>query len=277
MHKARSSSLLFKHRQHIFGKMVLRVMASLIGGKIGAFAAAFALYLIPVAYAQDAVPTEILQRTFLIKVGNTTGTAFIVDRNGKVYVVTARHVVAGLPDTKATFQLWRSNKWQDVQTVRTMLPSSASVDIAIFETEEKIARPFQIAVSGTDEGPTMGQQVWFLGYPFGDTAMTSRSQDQILPFIKRGTISAINGSNPDAVVLYIDGFNNPGFSGGPVVYWEFSKHAYRILGVVQGYRSDTAKVLVNGQQIATNLLVNSGILTAYSIKHVLDVLEAPKR
>lgn len=78
-----------------------------------------------------------------------------------------------------------------------------------------------------------------MGYPFGDTALTTRMENQILPFIKRGTISAINGSKPDAVVLYIDGFNNPGFSGGPIVYWEFKKRAYRVLGVVQGYRPDT--------------------------------------
>ena len=55
------------------------------------------------------------------------------------------------------------------------------------------------------------------------------------------------------MVLYIDGFNHPGLSGGPIVYWDFKKHAYRILGVVQGYRNDTAKVLVNGQQIDTNV------------------------
>jgi S1-C subfamily serine protease len=151
-----------------------QVIALFIGTKIGV-AVALALFLIPVAYAQDAVPTEILQRALLIKVGNSTGTAFIIDHNGKVYIVTARHVAAALPHIKAIFQLWRSNKWEDVQTVRTIFPSSASVDIAIFETEEKIARPFQVALSGADEGPTMGQQVWFLGYPFGDTAMTSRA------------------------------------------------------------------------------------------------------
>jgi len=123
----------------------------------------------------------------------------------------------------------------------------------------------------------LGQQVWFLGYPFGDTAMTSRLGTQILPFIKRGTISAINASNPGAVVVYIDGFNNPGFSGGPIVYWEFKRHAYRILGVIQGFRPETAKLLVNGQQLDTHVLVNSGILTAYSISHAIDAIEAAQR
>ena len=227
--------------------------------------------------AQDAVPIEILQRTFLIKVGNSTGTAFKLDYKGAIYLVTARHVAAILPQTKPVFQIWRNNKWEDIHAARKILPASADVDIALFETGEKIAQPFPIAVSTQDEGPTLGQQVWFLGYPFGDTALTSRAEDQIFPFIKRGTISAINGSNPDAVVLYIDGFNNPGFSGGPIVYWEFKKHAYRILGVVQGFRTDTAKVLVNGQRLDTNVLVNSGILTAFSIKHAIDAIEATRK
>jgi hypothetical protein len=222
--------------------------------------------------AQDAVPTEILQRTHLIKVGNELGTAFTIDHKGKVYFVTAKHVAAGLPATNATFQVWRSDKWEDVHTIKTLYPTSADVDIAVFESEEKISQPFEVALTGEDEGPTLGQQVWFLGYPFGDTGMTSRVQTEIIPFIKRGVLSAINGSNRSAVVLYVDGFNNPGFSGGPIVYWEFRKRAYRILGVVQGYRNDRAKVLVNGNQIDTNVLVNSGILTAYSIQHVLEVL-----
>ena len=58
----------------------------------------------------------------------------------------------------------------------------------------------------------MGQQVWFLGYPYG---IASHFQSgKVAPFIKRGTMSAIDAANPDAIVIYIDGFNNPGFSGG---------------------------------------------------------------
>jgi len=38
-------------------------------------------------------------------------------------------------------------------------------------------------------------------------------------------VFGIDGTDANAVVLYIDGFNNPGFSGGPIVYWDFGKHA----------------------------------------------------
>ena len=86
-------------------------------------------------------------------------------------------------------------------------------------------------------------------------------------------MSAIDTTNPDAVLVYIDGFNNPGFSGGPILYWDFGKQAYRILGVVQGYKEDTAKVLINGQHVETQLLVNSGILVGYSIEHAIQAIE----
>jgi len=86
-------------------------------------------------------------------------------------------------------------------------------------------------------------------------------------------MSAIDATNPNAVVIYIDGFNNPGFSGGPILYWDFNARAYRIIGVVKGYREDTAKVLVNGQHVDTQLLVNSGILVGYSIEHAIQAIK----
>ena len=234
-------------------------------------AAVFWLCFGSAVLAQDAVPREILERTIFIKVGNVTGTAFRVDYGGKVYLVTARHVAAGLPEDNATIQVRRDNKWEDFHTIKTLFPPSNDADIAVFETDEKISQPFTIKPIGDAGGVTMGQQVWFLGYPF--EGIGTRSNGVTFPFMKRGTMSAIDGTNPDAVVLYIDGFNNPGFSGGPIIYWSFSKQAYEVLGVVKGYRFDTAKEVVNGQQIDSKVLVNSGILIGYSIKHALQAIE----
>lgn len=226
--------------------------------------------LISAGLAQDAVPGEILGRTVFIKAGNEFGTAFSIDYQGKLYIVTAKHVVAGLPTTNAIIQVMKSGQWRDIQTVRTLFPPSPEVDIAVFETDEKLPQPYKVSISAKGESVTMGQQVWFLGYPWG---IGSRWSNGEAPFIKRGTMSAIVATNPDAIVLYIDGFNNPGFSGGPIVYWDFAKQAYRIVGVVKGYREDTAKILVNGEHVDTQLLVNSGILVGYSISHVIQAIE----
>lgn len=220
------------------------------------------------ALAQDAVPLEILQRTLYISFGNEAGTAFKVDYQGKVYLVTARHVVAGVPRSNATVRLWQQDHWQDYRTVRTIYPSSPDVDIAIFETNERVLTPYQVVAF---ESATFGQQVWFLGFPFGGLA--TRSHSGGFAFIKRGTLSAIDSTNLDAVVLYIDGFNNPGFSGGPIICWNFSTHAYQVIGVVKGYKPEAAKAVVNGQPVDTQILVNSGILVAYSIDHAMKAIE----
>lgn len=142
------------------------------------------------------------------------------------------------------------------------------------DSGEQATQSYSIIPAEDDAGPTLGQQVWFLGYPFGDTGLVGRFQDQIIPFIKRGTISAVSSNDPNAVILYIDGFNNPGFSGGPILYWDFRKRAYRLLGVVMGYRYDAAKISVRGQPIDADVLVNSGILIGYSIKHAVQAIDA---
>jgi hypothetical protein len=125
---------------------------------------------------------------------------------------------------------------------------------------------------GDTDTATLDQQVWFFGYPF--EGLGSHMNDgRLIPFMKRGTMSAIVGTNPDAVLLFIDGFNNPGFSGGPIIFWSFSSRKYEIIGVVQGFRTDTAKAVINGVKIDTNILVNSGILVGYSIKHAIQAIE----
>jgi S1-C subfamily serine protease len=219
--------------------------------------------------AQDAVPVEILQRTLYIKVGDVVGTAFKVDYKGRVFLITARHVVSGLAATESTIQVQRTGAWQDFKIRKKLLPSSDAVDIAILQTDETVSQPYKIQWQDR-KGVTSGQQVWFLGYPYG---LGTHFSDADIPFIKRGTMSAIDASNPDAILFYIDGFNNPGFSGGPIIYWDFSERVIKILGVVQGYRSESAKVVINGVENDTALLVNSGILVGYGIKHAFDAIE----
>ena len=150
------------------------------------FTATVWLLFISTVLAQDAVPIEILHRTFFIKVGNMTGTAFAIAHRGKVYLVTARHLVAGLPERNATIQVRRADQWEDYHTGKTLFPPSKEVDIGVLETDEKVSQPYEIASAGDSDGVTMGQQVWFLGYPF--EGLGSRMSDgTLLAFMKRGT------------------------------------------------------------------------------------------
>ena len=99
------------------------------------------------------------------------------------------------------------------------------------------------------------------------------SADTSFPFIKKGILSAIDASNPDAIVLYVDGFNNHGFSGGPIVYYDFGLHQYFIAGVVRGFRQDPAQTMVNGKVVDSEVLVNSGILVGYSIANAIEAIK----
>lgn len=218
----------------------------------------------------DYMPAEMLYRTLRIKLGNEQGTAFSIECDGRMYIVTARHVVAGVARQGAVLQIWQEEQWKNYQTVRTIFPSSDEVDIAIFETNEKVEKHYKVlTMSGSDSG--LGHQVWFFGYPWG--IATHFTNGKMAAFVKQGLVSAIDATKPDAVVLYVDGANNPGFSGGPIVFWNPSTRAYEIIGVIMGYKEDSAKAMINGQQVETNILVNSGILVGYSIDHALKAIE----
>jgi S1-C subfamily serine protease len=220
--------------------------------------------------AQDAVPTDIMRHTLMIKSGNGFGTAFEISHHNHLYLVTARHVVPDIPTENAVVQYRVGNEWKDLQTKKTIFPLSADVDIAIFDLDQTSNEQFYVNPMEGESGPTFGQQVWFLGYPFGiESELTNKST---LPFLKRGIMSAVDSRNLGAVVFYIDGFNNPGFSGGPVIFFDFKSHEYKILSVVKGYINDTAKTIANKQQVDTSYLVNSGIMISYSITNALEAI-----
>jgi hypothetical protein len=147
------------------------------------------------------------------------------------------------------------------------------VDIAVMGTNERVSNPYEIPVFSGDEGPTFGQTVWFLGYPLED-GLSSRAKGGDFPFIKRGAVSAVDATDTDAVIWYIDGMNNHGFSGGPIVYFDFRTHTYLLLAVVKGFRYEAADATVNGVTGTSNVLLNSGILISYSIEHAIDAIDA---
>jgi hypothetical protein len=229
-----------------------------------------------ILHAQDAVPREILDRTVCIKAGDEQGTAFQVIRNNRMYYITAGHMAKGLPDNNPTIEKRVGDRWEDLHVQKILHPSSPDADIAVLAVDEKPTSQFAVqVVKVAGGGPTIGQGVWFVGYPFieGMGTKTHDSKSVVFPFIKHGIFSAVDGSNEDAVIWYLDGVNNEGFSGGPVVFWDFNKHDYEILAVVAGYKEDNARIVVNGEQVKTALLVNSGIVVTYSVNHAIDAID----
>jgi hypothetical protein len=237
----------------------------------------FVLASLTRAHAQYEVPNEIFQRTLLVRSGNEQATALKFDQGGRVYLVTTRRLGGLLPPNNAVVQVWHNQTWNDLQTVRTILPASKDVDLAILETGEQIAKPY--AVVKSSEVLTTGQQVWLMG-SFGAIKLptvppnaqnTSRpAAPEIVPFIKIGTISAINPTRPDAFEIRFQGGWNLLIAGGPIVYWSPAHRDYEILGVIK--RNERDAVAAPFDSTPPQKVVRSGIVEGYSIDIVVDTI-----
>ena len=243
-----------------------------------AFSTAVLFSLPFVANAQDALPIGFLVHTLAIKTANGIGSSFLVNHKGKIYLVTAGHVVRGLASADTPVQVLKDGVWRPIHVVKVLHPPSAKVDIAVLKTELEAKPSEAIQLDDDDnEDVMMGQSVWFLGYPSADLLHSYFQGHKEMAFVKRGSMSAMDGKDPDAVILYIDGINNKGFSGGPILYFDLNKHEYRIIGVVEGYKFENAEELIGGKAVETKLLVNSGILVGYSIVHAIQAMEQDER
>ncbi len=193
-----------------------------------------------------------------------------MEYKGKQYLITAKHLVDDLPHNDAHVQLFRAADWKDL-TVNILTPKNPDVDIAVLTLRNRIVTQEDAGFGElTFRGCRVGAEVYFLGYPHG---LDSLNGSDYVPFVKKGVMSAIDGRDETAVVLYVDGFNNEGFSGGPLAFYDPDKKTWKIAGVIQGYVQEPAKARVGRQNVDTQILVNSGILIAHNIEHALQAID----
>jgi hypothetical protein len=197
--------------------------------------------------AQAQVTSNILERVLNVRVNagtpkEGTATAFTVDVDGREYLITAKHVVAGLKEHDK-IDIFMNDKWKslDVQIFRCDEP----IDIAV------LIPPYQLTVNfslPTDFKFLYGQDAYFLGFPYGmQTAAAGINGPYPLAMIKRGTISGTQILDRDkkATLVFLDGYNNPGFSGGPIVYKDLNESGLvlKLAGVVSGFRPEVVPVM----------------------------------
>jgi hypothetical protein len=228
-------------------------------------------------YAQFELPDEIFQRTILIRYNSEQATAFKFDHGGRIYLVTTRHFGKKLPPNGATIQLWHLQKWNDLPTLRTLLPSSNDVDLAVLETQERIDRPFKVVKS--EEVLTTGQSVWYMGWlapirfppPPKQMPKTQRAVFPEIPNVSLGTISAIDPTRADLFEIRIRGHFAQRLAGGPIVYWSPVHRDYELVGVIKRNERDAISVPVDGKPPVE--VIKTGILMGYSIDSVVETIE----
>ncbi len=90
-----------------------------------------------------------------------------------------------------------------------------------------------------------------------------------LPFVKKATLSQFDGK-----VFLLDGHNNPGFSGGPVVFAEPFTLNYKVAAVISGYKAVQEPVYAGGQPSNLTYLYNTGIIVSHSIDSTMEMIRA---
>jgi hypothetical protein len=257
-------------------------------GAIGAMVAMVAVLALALAAsaAEAQVPTSnVIYRVLKIRTHSSTGSAFTIEVDGRQYLVTARHLLQGFV-SEGEIDLWIEGRWSRFRA-RVIYPASPAVDAAALDLGRTVTVTFPVEPSAG--GLTLGQQVYFLGYPYGlGTAGSSVPLPPgfgEIPFLKSGIVSALDDRDPAANLLYLDGQNNPGFSGGPIVFWHAESRRFRIAGVVRGYRNEALPVLKRKNlddpaAPAHNDLytrANSGIVIGSDIRHVVEAIRREAR
>ena len=179
------------------------------------------------------------------------GTAFFFYRNYQRYIVTALHVV---PDIYANpiIEVFLDNKWNSLR-VNVIRLGRGAIDIAVLELPKP---PRSNANSMVKSDIQYGDHIHFLGFPYGLSGGTVGATVFPIPFVKTGIISGVIKES-GVTRLFFDGYNNPGFSGGPLAYMTPSGLA--VAGVV-------TSAFMAGTE-------NTGIGVALSINHAIDLID----
>lgn len=145
--------------------------------------------------AQNVPLTDILFQVFEIRHGNITGSSFVVKYKSKPYLITARHVVEGLPLNNAEVEIFRDGFWDNVR-VRILLPKNPEVDIAVLQIPVD-SMPNALDVTPESKDVIMGQQLYFLGFPFELHSLVGTHR---VPIMKSGTLSGGDPTDLSAVI-----------------------------------------------------------------------------
>jgi hypothetical protein len=239
----------------------------------------------------SAQPTiNMLQRVFMIEYKNERGTAFSIDIDGREYWVTARHILTGAkskpfgnyPDKTVDVKFLNpggdGEQWLPEKF--TVLQPAADVDVAVLIPAAPILVDVSPSPPASSQGLTFGGACEFLGFAYGGgwRAKWDTGASFWLPYIKR---CGVSGMDSDSHMWILDGINNAGFSGGPVILG--TGNDLKIVAVISGYHPEPTDVIrgdAKGDAVAAakdKVNLNSGFILAYDISHAVDLIKKNPR
>lgn len=216
------------------------------------------------------ITANVIQRTFQLKCGEDIGTCFTIDVDNMQYLCTAKHCLANFRGN--SIELFHEEQWK---TLEVELVGFGSNDTDICVLSPKIQLSPTHPLPPTIAGMAIGQDAYFLGFPYG-LQIEAGNLNRLFPFplVKRATVSGINFEEQKIILL--DGHNNPGFSGGPVVFAKpgSAENEISVAGIISSYRFEPTPVLdENDKKTSLKVRTNTGIVHSYAINHALDAIK----
>lgn len=96
-----------------------------------------------------------------------------------------------------------------------------------------------------------GQEVSFVGFPYS-SFLRYPNLPNVMGLVKHATVAGFD-SHPDQhyQIIQLDGYNNPGFSGAPVVFHHYAdpQSERRVAAVVASFLYDAAQVVTKTQEL----------------------------
>jgi hypothetical protein len=241
------------------------------------------------AFGQAYPTNNVFFRVAMIQSQYGRGTTFSIDVDQREYWITAKHIITGsehppygtvdttkqvslkILDPGATEERW-------VTVPFSVIDAGIDVDIVALAPPNPLLRNPIATASFEGAQLLLGGDCTFLGFPFGGGWRMNfdATHSYWMPFVKHCSISSLPGNH----VMILDGINNHGFSGGPVLYQTGPDQ--KIMGVISGYMQEPAEVLPSAQRLRRPLQappnrpghvnLNSGFIVAYFIDPVIAAI-----
>jgi hypothetical protein len=255
------------------------------------------------------MPTfNILKRISMVQSQYGRASIFSIDVDQREYWITAKHVINGrlhppygaVADKSVTLKILN----QDGEGEQWLTESFSVIDpgddidiVALAPAKPILSNPLPSLATGSD-GLFLGGDCEFLGFPYGGGwRIGIGPQSFWMPYIKHCTVSAsspLSSNSPDPKRVWVlDGINNEGFSGGPVIFGTGLQQ--KIFAVVSGYYTEPAEVVpfeaaglipekkhhdepssqpgddkAHGRE---KVNVNSGFIVAFDIGYAVDAIK----
>jgi len=228
--------------------------------------------------SQIFLPSIYLETTFNIQYDGDIATAFTGLYKDSFYLITANHLFKKT-DRNINFKIFSGKDWIK-QSGKVYFYKDTMADIAVIVTHFTDNSKLYVNLEMDDSQNTpFGDTGFFIGFPYGfyTEGNSSINSGYPLPLVKKASFSGVVMIQGFKYDVY-DGFNNPGFSGGPMMFKDYRETVHNkwyLAGVVKGYYPQTNSVSGKiGKQKATfKYKENSGIVAVTPSRYITSIIK----